>query len=236
MGSTFRFKQFEIEHTASAMKVGTDGVLLGAWAEIPPSATSILDVGTGSGLIALMMAQRTPSAEITAVEIDDAAAAEARSNVFRSVWSDRISVISEDFISAPSETKYDLIISNPPFFTEDLQSPDTRRALARHGDTLNPISLLRKAAGMLTADGSVAFIAPTSLDDEISFTASLCRLNPSHKTHVCTKAGKQPSRTLWQLTAADVSARCDTLDIRDADNQYTPQYLNLVNDFYLWLK
>ena len=100
MGSTFRFKQFEIEHTASAMKVGTDGVLLGAWAEIPSSAISILDVGTGSGLIALMMAQRTTAAEITAVEIDDAAAAEARSNVLRSVWSDRISVINMTSSSA----------------------------------------------------------------------------------------------------------------------------------------
>lgn len=236
MGSIFRFKQFDIEHTASAMKVGTDGVLLGAWAEIPPHAASILDVGTGSGLIALMMAQRSSSAHITGIEIDTAAAAEARANVQQSPWHERVSVICGDFISETADTKYDLIVSNPPFFTEDLHSPDSRRALARHGETLNPVSLLRKASESVTADGSIALITPASLDEEVGFTASLCRLNLLHQTHVCTKHDKQPSRTLWQFTPAEVSAKYDTLDIRDTAGQYTPQYLNLVNDFYLWLK
>ncbi len=233
---TFRFRQFDIEHSASAMKVGTDGVLLGAWAEIPHQAQSILDVGTGSGLIALMMAQRTLSAKITAIEIDSTAANEAVGNVNRSPWADRIEVICGDFISACSDTKYDLIVSNPPFFTEELRSPDSRRALARHGGTLNPLNLIRKASDMLTLDGSVAFIAPSSLDDEVSFTASLCRLNLMRQTHVCTRQGKQPSRTLWQLTPSDVAAQRDTISIRDTANQYTGQYLNLVNHFYLWLK
>lgn len=89
---------------------------------------------------------------------------------------------------------------------------------------------------MLTLDGSVAFIAPSSLDDEVSFTASLCRLNLMRQTHVCTRQGKQPSRTLWQLTPSDVAAQRDTISIRDTANQYTGQYLNLVNHFYLWLK
>lgn len=230
---TFRFKQFDIEHSASAMKVGTDGVLLGAWAEIPPQTQRILDVGTGSGLIALMMAQRTSSSQITAIEIDSLAVDEAEGNVHRSPWTDRIEVICGDFTSDNNDTKYDLIISNPPFFTEELRSPDSRRAMARHGDTLNPLTLLRKASGMLTPDGSIAFIAPASLDDEVGFTASLCRLNLMRQTHVCTRQGKQPSRTLWQLTPGDVSAEINTLSIRDTANQYTEQYLNLVNDFYL---
>lgn len=236
MMERFRFKQFEVDHSMSAMKIGTDGVLIGAWAEISPTTRRILDVGTGSGIIALMMAQRMPEAKITAVEIDEAAARQAADNVSRSPWPDAIEVVCADFMSADMIGMYDLIVSNPPFFTETLRSPDSRRALARHGDALTPLSLLRRASELVSPEGSIAFIAPSSLDDDISFTASLCRLNPAHITHVSTIQGKQPSRTLWQFTPADIPVTLDDLCIRDSSHNYTPRYLTLVNDFYLWLK
>lgn len=232
----FRFRQFDIDHSESAMKVGTDGVLLGAWVYITPDTYNILDVGTGTGLIALMMAQRTTSCHITAIEIDEKASAEANGNIIRSPWHDRMAILCDDFITMTSDTRYSLLISNPPFFTENLHSPDSRRALARHGETLNPTSFLTKASALVTSDGSIALIAPTTLDDEIAFTASLCRLNLMRQTHVCTREGKLPSRTLWQFTPASVTPQYDVLNLRDASNNYIPQYLNLVNDFYLWLK
>lgn len=232
----FRFRQFDIDHSESAMKVGTDGVLLGAWVDIAPDTRNILDVGTGSGLIALMMAQRTSSADITAIEIDEKAAAEASGNIGRSPWTERITALCDDFIMMDTAIRYDLIVSNPPFFTENLHSPDSRRALARHGDTLNPTSFLTKASSLVAPGGSIALIAPTSLDDEISFTASLCRLNLMRCSHVCTREGKLPSRTLWQWTPAHATPQCDLINLRDTSNNYTTRYLNLVNDFYLWLK
>ena len=138
--SFFEFKQFRINQENCAMKVGTDGVLLGAWTPIPPTATHILDIGTGSGLLALMVAQRTHShAHIDAVEIDPTAAQQAKENFMMSPWTQQLHVIHSDFQSFEKNTlqKYDVILSNPPYFRNSLQTPNTERTMARHSSTLS---------------------------------------------------------------------------------------------------
>ena len=127
------------------MKVGTDGVLLGAWAEVK-SSPKILDIGTGTGLIAIMLAQRYPLSQITAIEIDEAAAAQAKMNVARSPWTKRIQVICNDFSLFRTESKYNLIVSNPPYFVDALNCPDKQRNMARHTCELNYELLFRRSA------------------------------------------------------------------------------------------
>ena len=133
----FRFKHFTVWQQHCAMKVGTDGVLLGAWAD---GGQRILDIGTGTGLIALMMAQRFPAAEVTAVEIDEQAAMQACENVAASPFADRVNVIHDDILryaDACAEGCFDAIVCNPPFFVNSLKNPDSKRALARHNDNLS---------------------------------------------------------------------------------------------------
>ena len=132
----FQFKQFTVWHDKCAMKVGTDGVLLGAWASVQ-NAHKILDVGTGTGLVALMLAQRSlPDADIIALEIDGAAAGQARENVTRSPWKERVEVVQTDFRDYQSSDKFDVIVSNPPYFVDSLECPDQQRNAARHNGSL----------------------------------------------------------------------------------------------------
>ena len=175
----FRFKQFSVDDSRSAMKIGTDGVLLGAWANCGGAAT-VVDVGTGTGLIALMMAQRYADARVLAIDVDNAACEDARANVAASPWTGRVTVIEGDvlgWIPDDSTGRPLCIVSNPPFFTEALRSPDTARALARHGCGLGVESLIEWASGVMTgSDDSLSFIAPAGRDDELHFQLSLRRL------------------------------------------------------------
>jgi tRNA1Val (adenine37-N6)-methyltransferase len=157
----FQFKQFRISQDRTAMKVGTDGVLLGAWAECD-QCHNILDVGTGTGLLALMLAQKNPDALVYAIEIDLDAALQAAENVKASVFLDRIRVVHADFRcwEPDSTTKFDLIICNPPFFTKSLKNPDNQRAIARHDEEL-PIDLLVfRSMDFLNDNGKLAMILP----------------------------------------------------------------------------
>lgn len=232
----FRFRQFSVADDRSAMKTGTDGVLLGAWAEAPESVRSIVDIGCGAGVIALMMAQRYPSAMVTGVEIDPGAAADARDNIASSPWADRVSVVEADAtvwspagLPAPR-----LIVSNPPFFSEALRSPDAERALARHGDTLTPVTLIAAASRLMTsADDRLAFISPADRDEEIEFALAMARLHPLRRCAVTSREGKATYRTLWLASSAVNLCRCDSLAIRDVSNTYTREYSDLTGDFYL---
>ena len=135
-GSGFTFKQFHIDHSRCAMKVGTDGTLLGAWVRLPDTTRSILDIGTGSGLIAIMTAQRSSEAHITAIDIDADCAAQARLNAEASPWSDRFSVLHTSLQDFTTKERFDVIVSNPPYFIDSLTSPDAGRTTARHTATL----------------------------------------------------------------------------------------------------
>lgn len=234
----FRFKQFNIDDTNTAMKIGTDGVLLGAWAFSDIRPSRILDIGTGSGLIALMMAQRFPQAAITAIEIDTDAARQARENISASPWHDNIDIINLDFITYSPHAKFDAIVSNPPFFNEPILSPSSIRNTARHETSLPLPLLLRHAADLLDDNGSLALIIPVERVDQAIYQAALKHLDCTHLTHVYSSDTQTaPIRAMLQLKRglADTFIR-DRITLRHAhNNRPTQQYRQLTYDFYIKL-
>lgn len=231
----FKFKQFSISHCNSAMKVGTDGVLLGAWTSTD-NAETIWDIGCGSGLIALMLAQRT-NAHIIGLEIDPEASAEAGLNAANSPWRDRLSIVTADAVSAiPALPVPDLIVSNPPFFTESLKAPDLSRQLARHEGELGIKTLIGLSAHHLSSDGRLCFIAPTERADEIEFLSVINRLHITRRTDIRTTETKSPVRTLWELSRNSRTATYEIKSLRDAHGDYSHWYRSLTEDFYTHLK
>lgn len=231
--STFRFKQFAVKNKNSAMKVGTDGVLLGAWCGID-GVRRALDVGTGTGLIALMLAQRNPSVHVTAVDIVREAVDEAKENVGNSPWNDRIDVVCGDFNTFPSGDSafdpYDLIVSNPPFYKADVKSPDYARKMARHGDGLDYRSLIGRCVdGLLAPCGRLSMILPAEYDADVTFEAEMSRLRIVRKISVFTKkASAVPSRILWELSA-DAMRPAEYGELRIGSDDYN----KLTEPFYL---
>lgn len=223
----FRFKRFSVKNSNAAMKVGTDGVLLGAWTDLA-EAGRVLDVGTGTGLVALMMAQRSPDALFTAIEIDLPAVEEARFNVEMSPWRDRIEVVAADFLDYAPEDSFDLIVSNPPFFATEVKSPCRERALARHGDSLTVGALIRHSATMLAPAGRLCFISPADRIDDVMMEAALAGLNLSRQVLVYTKpTAVKPVRVLWELSKAPSVLQSSELRLN------TQLYRDLVDEYYL---
>lgn len=229
----FSFKQFTIQQSDCAMKVGTDGVLLGAWAPTD-GVKRILDVGTGTGLIALQLAQRQPQATIDAVEIDAAAAAQAQENVKASPWADRVRVVCKDFRHYDSAEKYDLIVSNPPYFVNALHCPDEQRNTARHTNQLNYELLFGRSAQLLAQDGQIAIIIPSEVGPLVVETAWKYGLHPRQKLQLFTKPTKPCRR--WMLSFAQGLAPCQesSLVIHRPDGSYTEAYQQLTSEFYLY--
>lgn len=230
----FRFKQFEVSDCVSAMKVGTDGVLLGAWCPVE-GVRKAIDVGTGTGLIALMLAQRGVES-IRGVEIDNAAAEEAASNIRSSIWSDMIKIECADInsISLVPES-FDLVISNPPFFSSALKSPDDARATARHESGLNYESLIALASKVLKPDGKLAVISPADREPDITFSCAMHKMWVARKTYVRTSPSRVPKRILWIIARQNQPCLSDTLCIKDDNNNYSNDYIRLTSDFYLYL-
>lgn len=229
----FQFKQFIVHHDRCAMKIGTDGVLLGAWAPVG-QVRSILDVGTGSGLIALQLAQRCPGAQITAIELDSEAAGQARSNADSSPWGKRIDVVCADFTRYNPTRRFDLIVSNPPFFIRSLHNPDAARCMARHTDTLSPEALVRQAASLLSPTGNFSLIVPADTARLIEENGWYQGLSPRHITRVFTKPGKPCKRILMTLSAtASTPCLTDELCIHTAGGTYSEEYIRLTSPFYL---
>lgn len=229
---SFQFKHFFIDDTACAMRVGTDSVLLGAWADVAEAQT-VVDAGAGSGLLALMVAQRNPGARITAVEVDAGAAGACRANVAASPWPDRIATVCAEMDAYAPATPVDLIVSNPPFFTEDLRSPDAARARARHAGTLSPLALVEMAAAMLSQQGSLAMVTPAGYEDAVTFSVTLAGLCVSRLCAVSPRAGRPANRLLWQITRRQEPCRRTQLALRGADGDWSADYLELTADFYL---
>lgn len=234
----FQFHQFTISHCKSAMKVGTDGVLLGAWTPIK-KAKNILDVGCGSGLIAIMLAQRCNS-DIIGIEIDEHAAKEAILNAQNSPWSDRIDIRCGDITqkeSLYSLPQPDLIVSNPPFFTETLKSPEIARSTARHESSLGIESLIHIASEILSDDGRLCFISPTDRANDIEFIASMSKMHIIQRVDIKSTTTKAPVRTLWELSKSDIGKYFfDILSLRDDSGNYSEWYRILTNDYYTQLK
>lgn len=228
----FRFKQFTIYQQRSAMKVGTDGVLLGAWASVRPSDRYILDVGAGTGVITLMMAQRSAEAQIVGVEIDAESAAQARDNVVASAWSDRVEIVECAVQEFNAEHKFDLIVSNPPYFVDSLKCPDDSRNRARHTDTLSFADLMQAAERLLSPEGRFALIVPA--EAALSVVAA-GHLHLVRRCDVRTKPSGAPKRVMLEFAARfEGAATREELTIGDGTNGgYSPEYKSLTRDFYL---
>lgn len=233
---TFRFKQFCIQQDQCAMKVGTDGVLLGAWADVS-NAKNILDIGTGTGLIALMLAQRCQSStSITALEIDPAAAAQARENTKRSPWAKQIEVIEADFRHHTFDSSFDLIVSNPPYFHDALACPDPQRQLARHTTTLTYEELLSRASSLLSPHGQLCLILPSEVSAGVEQKAQTKGLHTTRRVHILTQANKPPKRTLLSFSHRFSPIKESFLPIRNTPNEYSDLYIDLTKDYYTNLR
>lgn len=231
----FQFKQFRIEQHRSAMKVGMDGVLIGAWADVS-SAGSILDVGAGTGLIALMAAQRRPGASVEAIEIDSEAYEECLCNVKQSPWPDRVKVTLSSFqeFVESSGQRYDLIISNPPYFTNGLKAPKSSRSQARHDDSLPLEELIAGIARLLSPHGKAALILPVENLSELKKRVSMNGLFFSRICHVKPNPQKPVFRVMVEITSNECLCREEELMIEyEKHFDYTPQYRALTRDFYL---
>jgi len=228
----FEFKQFRIEQQRSAMKVGTDGVLLGSWAEVK-DACRILDVGAGTGLIALMLAQRS-EARIDAVEIDVTASEEAKFNFEQSAWSKRLSLINVDFqqFANSGEHTYDLIVSNPPFFVNSLKTNNAVLSLARHNDMLSFNQLIFGAQKLLSSTGRLCIILPSPSFTEFRENARLAGFYLHHLTTVIPKPGKVAKRILMEFSLEAGFLAEDTLTVMDSDGGYTLEYKMLTASYY----
>jgi len=228
--SSFRFQQFEVFHDRCGMKVGTDGVLLAAWVQ-PSNARRILDVGTGSGLIALILAQRS-AAEIIGVEFDTAAANQALENAKNSPWSDRIHIVNEDFRTY-KEDFFDLIVSNPPFFQNDLKAPALLRNQARHDVTLSHVELISKAERLLTPEGRLAVIIPSSSQQEFEELCWTSKLFLKRCCDVSTIEGQAPKRVLLEFSCQRAETERTTLAVGIKGNARSDAYSALTSDLYL---
>ena len=231
----FQFKQFVVFHDKCAMKVGTDGVLAGAWAQVE-GASRILDIGTGSGLIALMLAQRNPQAFVTAVDIDEAAVEQARENVARSPWAKRMEVIQLDIRNVPEDWKgrFDAIVSNPPYFVEAVKCPHAQRNTARHTDELDFETLLEKTAFLLSDRGCFSVILPAASAPDFVGLALKQGLSLSRQTWVHPRAELPPKRVLMSFVKS-VCAQTEVhhLAIETERHVYTPEFEALARPFYL---
>jgi tRNA1Val (adenine37-N6)-methyltransferase len=213
------------------MKVGTDGVLLGSWADCADS-WDILDVGTGSGLIALMLAQRS-KAYITALDLDENACSQAISNVSNSCFYDRISIIHSSFQEYRTDKKYDLIVSNPPYFEQSLKSHDKQRNLARHNNALPFEDLLNKSASLLTDKGKFALVLPFDVFSQFDDLAGRAGLYLNKRINVHSTPVLPPKRILLEYSFFRSVVLKRNLIIEISRHIYHEDYINLTKDFYL---
>ncbi len=234
--SWFQFKQFKVEQGKTAMKVGTDGVLLGAWANVA-GAASVLDVGTGTGLIALMLAQRSEDARIEAIDIDVHAVEQATENALQSPWPDRIAVSIADYntFRVGEEVHYDLIVSNPPYFKQSLKPSVKSRALARHDHMLSHEALIDSTVRLLNDTGRMCVILPYVEGSVFVALAASKGLFCTRKTNVYPTPGADIKRLLLEFTKVHTKTIEDNLVIEENGRHlYSKEYLALTKEFYLF--
>ena len=235
MSKPFRFKQFTIEQDRCAMKIGTDGVLLGAWAMLEKYPDSILDIGTGTGVIALMLAQRSDAETIDALELDEDAYEQAVSNFENSDWGDRLFCYHAhlyEFATEIEET-YDLITCNPPFFNEDQKTDSEARNQARFDDSM-PFELIIGAVHKLLSDNGIfCVVLPRKREEEFAALAEKAGLFPLKITHVKGTPDSEEKRSLIAFSFDNTTPEIDELIIENFRHNYTEDYIALVKDFYL---
>jgi tRNA1Val (adenine37-N6)-methyltransferase len=230
----FEFKQFTINQSRCAMKVGTDAVLLGAWIQIE-GAESILDIGTGTGVIALMMAQKS-TAMITAIDIDGSACEQSKENIGNSPWPDRIKVLNESLqqFTINNQHKFDLIVSNPPYFVDAYKSSEEARNQARHADQLPFNEFINCAKLLLHEKGKICIILPTRESIKFRELAAANQLYLTRIMHIKTTEYKDEKRQMLQFELINKKLVDETLVIeQDERHNYSKEYKELTKDFYL---
>lgn len=232
----FTFKEFAVKQDRCAMKIGTDGVLLGAWSPIDHYPNSILDIGTGTGIIALMLAQRADAEQIDALEIDEEAYEQATDNFENSPWNDRLFCFHaglDEFVEDP-EDEYDLMVCNPPFYSEDYKTESKQRDLARFQDAMPFEDLIEAAALLLSENGIFSVVIPFKEEEKF---VSLCEeldLFPQKITRVRGNSSSEIKRSLMAFGRTEIALiAIDELTIETERHIYTPEYIELTKDFYL---
>lgn len=231
----FSFKQFSVNQERCAMKIGTDGVLLGAWTPLINNPNAILDIGAGTGILSLMLAQRSNAAQIDAIEINEDAYEQCVENFEASPWGDTLFCFHaglDEFVDEP-EDQYDLIISNPPFYAEDFKTDDSQRDMARFQDALPFEELIEAAALLLSENGIFSVIIPYKEEERF---VSMCKeldLFPLKITRVKGTPTSDIKRSLLAFTRVTQTPLIDELVIETARHQYTSEYIELTKDFYL---
>jgi tRNA1Val (adenine37-N6)-methyltransferase len=232
MGSIFKFKKFEVNQSDCPMKINTDGVLLGVMAN-HPSPLRILDIGTGTGVIALMLAQRYEDAQVEAVEIDPSAANRAKLNFETSAFAGRLSLQCADISAYESSNRFDLILSNPPYFVNDLKSLEPRKGLARHAHEAFFDSLIRKVSNLLSPNGVFWVILPVKQAEQLIINAVLVHLFPRKIIHVFSDEAKPEFRQIVCFGTASEPVIEENFYIYASTGIYTDAYVSLLKDFFL---
>lgn len=232
----FYFKQFHIHHDRCGMKVGTDGVLLGSWADVS-NRKKILDIGAGSGLIALMLAQRSSTeAIVDGVEINGQAFEQACENVASSPWPQKIRLVHSSIQNFETGSNYDLVVCNPPYFIRSLKPIDQGRAQSRHATDLTYADLISSAKRLINPSGILSIVLPIREATEFSKEAGRRGFFAHRKWSVRTKSGKQIDRMLMEFSLGMPGlSEVEELTIQNEKGEWTKSYLDLVSPFYLWV-
>lgn len=234
----FQFKKFTVYHDLCAMKVGIDGVLLGAWTPFQSHDKQILDIGTGSGLIALMLAQRNSEANISAVDIDENACRQAEINFQSSPWNDRLTTTKIDLqdYQISQDKRYDLIVSNPPFFVNSMKAGNDARTAARHTDFLSHEKLILKSVELIKETGRICLILPVTEGLQCVAFAASHNIFCYQQVFVHPKPGAEAKRLLIELGLQDTSCKISHLTIESEQrHHYSPEFSKLAAEFYLKL-
>ena len=231
--SIFKFKKFSLQQVNAAMKIGTDGILLGAWMNLN-NKTKLLDIGTGTGVIALMQAQKSSSIKIDAIEIDAKACIDAKANFINSPWKNRLTLYNCNLENYSTPIKYDVIVSNPPFFENSLKANSQERTLARHNSSLHYTDIFNFCVKNLNENGSLNLILPKEQQEKCILKAEKIGLALIRKCNVFPNATKQQHRTLFEFSFTKRKLKEETITIElDKRHHYTNEYKELTKDFYI---
>lgn len=230
----FAFKQFTVRQDMSAMKVSTDACIQGAWTPVHAAMKHALDIGAGTGLLSMMIAQRLPGAQIDALELNESAALQAVENIAASTFASRIRVVQTDAADWLAPRSYDLIICNPPFFKNNLTGPDAARNAARHTATLNPQSLVNMLRQNLSADGIASVMWPPAGHELFASLATAAGFSIQATLSVCDKADSRVTRVIGIYSRqACTRPVTEELIIKSGNGNYTQAFIDLLSPFYL---
>ncbi|WP_250433240.1 tRNA1(Val) (adenine(37)-N6)-methyltransferase [Hanstruepera flava] len=235
MNKPFKFKEFTVHQDRCAMKIGTDSVLLGSWATLKHNPFSILDIGAGTGVLSLILAQRSQAEVIDALEIDDAAYEQCVENFESSLWGDRLFCYHASLQEFTEEIddKYDLIISNPPFYSENYKSENNERDLARFQDAMPFEHLLYSVSQLLSEQGVFSVVIPYKEENTFIELAKEIHLFPNRILQVKGSTTTETKRSLIEFSFLPKELKKEFLTIETSRHQYTPEYIKLTKDFYL---